>query len=68
MERRTALELLSKLNEAERSGVFYPTHWTQHPGEAWTARKIMRRFLEHEREHTAQLRETLQQWKTQTSE
>lgn len=68
MERRTALELLSKLNEAERSGVFYPTHWAQHPGEAWTARKVMRRFLEHEREHTAQLRETLQQWKTQTSE
>jgi len=48
-----------QLTEEERSGIFYPTHWTQHPEEPWTARKVLRRFLEHEREHTAQVREIL---------
>lgn len=28
-----------------------------HRGEEWTARKVLRRFLEHEQEHLAQLRE-----------
>ncbi len=59
MERRTALARLRQLTEEERSGVFYPTHWTQHPEEPWTARKALRRFLEHEREHTAQARQIL---------
>jgi predicted RNase H-like HicB family nuclease/uncharacterized damage-inducible protein DinB len=59
MERRTALESLEWLTEAERSEVFHPTHWTEHPEEPWTARKVLRRFLEHEREHTAQARELL---------
>jgi len=59
MERRTTLARLRQLTEGERSGVFYPTHWTQHPEEPWTARKVLRRFLEHEREHTAQVQEIL---------
>ena len=59
MERRTAVARLRQLTAEERSGVFYPTHWTQHPEEPWTARKVLRRFLEHEREHTAQVREIL---------
>jgi uncharacterized damage-inducible protein DinB/predicted RNase H-like HicB family nuclease len=59
MERRTAVAWLRQLTDEERSGVFYPTHWTQHPEEPWTARKALRRFLEHEREHTAQVREIL---------
>jgi predicted RNase H-like HicB family nuclease/uncharacterized damage-inducible protein DinB len=59
MERRTALESLEWLTEAERSEVFHPTHWTERPEEPWTARKVLRRFLEHEREHTAQARELL---------
>jgi len=59
MERRTAVTWLRQLSDEERSGVFYPTHWTQHPEEPWTARKVLRRFLEHEREHTAQIREIL---------
>jgi uncharacterized damage-inducible protein DinB/predicted RNase H-like HicB family nuclease len=59
MERRTAVAWLHQLTDEERSGVFYPTCWTQHPEEPWTARKALRRFLEHEREHTAQVREIL---------
>jgi len=59
MERRTALARLRRLTEEERSAVFHPAHWTQHPEEPWTARKALRRFLEHEREHTAQIREIL---------
>ena len=59
MERRTAVARLRQLTESELSGVFFPTVWTDHPHEAWTARKVLRRFLEHEREHTVQAREIL---------
>lgn len=59
MERRTAAERLRQLDEEQRSAVVHPSRWTEHPEEAWTARKALRRFVEHEREHTAQVRETL---------
>jgi len=59
MERRTAVARLRQLTEKERSEVFHPTRWTNHPEEAWTARKALRRFLEHERQHTAQARRIL---------
>jgi uncharacterized damage-inducible protein DinB/predicted RNase H-like HicB family nuclease len=59
MTRRTAIARLQQLTQAERSGVFYPTHRAWEPGEPWTARKVLRRFLEHEREHTNQVREIL---------
>ena len=59
MERRTALDRLRRLTDAERSEIFHPVHWTQHPEEAWTARKVLRRFVEHEREHTGQVKELL---------
>ena len=63
MERRTAMARLRQLTEAERTEVFHPTGWTDHPEEPWTARKALRRFLEHEREHTAQAREILGAWR-----
>ena len=59
MERRTAIARLRQLTLEERAGVFYPAVWTAHPEEPWTARKVLRRFLEHEREHTEQVREIL---------
>jgi len=59
MERRTAVECLRRLGEEERAGLFYPAYWTEHPEEPWTARKALRRFLEHEREHTEEIREVL---------
>jgi len=59
MERRTAVERLRRLADDELAGVFYPEVWTRHPDEAWTVRKALRRFLEHELEHTHQVREVL---------
>ena len=63
MERRTAIERLAALSDAERSQLFYPQRWTDHPDEPWTAAKVLRRFLEHEREHTGQVREILAAWR-----
>lgn len=59
MERRTAVACIRHWSEEERSNVFCPQAWTQNPDETWTARKALRRFLEHEREHTSQIQETL---------
>ncbi len=59
MERQTAITRLRQLMPEERAGLFYPTVWTSRPEEPWTARKALRRFLEHEREHTGQVREIL---------
>jgi len=64
MERRTAIARLRTLTEKERLAVFHPTHFTSHPEEPWTVRKALRRFLEHEREHTAQAREILTAWRS----
>ena len=55
MERRTAVDRLRRLTAEERAAVVYPSHWTQHPDEPWTARKALRRAVEHEREHTGQI-------------
>jgi uncharacterized damage-inducible protein DinB/predicted RNase H-like HicB family nuclease len=60
MERRTVLDRLRALSPEERVAVSYPKAWTQHPDEAWTLGKALRRLLEHEREHTAQVREVLE--------
>jgi len=63
MERRTAVARLRQLGEEERSAIFYPTRWTRHPEEPWTARKALRRFLEHEQEHIGQVQEILAAWR-----
>ena len=62
MERRTAVDRLRRLTAEERAAVVYPSRWTDHPDEPWTARKALRRAVEHEREHTEQVREILQGW------
>ncbi|MDQ3549369.1 MAG: type II toxin-antitoxin system HicB family antitoxin [Chloroflexota bacterium] len=59
MQRRTATKLLRELNDDEREAVLYPTWFTDHADEPWTARKALRRLLEHEREHTRHIRELL---------
>jgi predicted RNase H-like HicB family nuclease len=48
--RSWAYHRLSRLTEAELSRV------TTHRGEKWSVRKVLRRFLEHDREHTAHIR------------
>jgi uncharacterized damage-inducible protein DinB len=52
--RGVALERLRALGEAELGRV------TIHEGDEWTPRKVMRRMLEHEREHIAQLRQLIE--------
>jgi uncharacterized damage-inducible protein DinB/predicted RNase H-like HicB family nuclease len=59
MERRTAVDRLRRITAEERAAVVYPAHWTEHPDEPWTARKALRRAVEHEREHTGQIQEIL---------
>ncbi|HLF87431.1 MAG TPA: DinB family protein [Anaerolineales bacterium] len=64
MERRTAIARLRQMSEVERSDrVVIPAHFTSNSTEPWTARKALRRMLEHEREHTAHIREVLAQWR-----
>jgi hypothetical protein len=53
------LARLRRLTDAERAAVVVPTAWAHTPGEPWTAHKALRRLLEHEREHTAHIREVL---------
>ena len=59
MERRTVSALFRALSAQDRAQVFHPARWTRHPEEAWTARKALRRLLEHEREHTGHLHEVV---------
>lgn len=61
MERQTAVSCLRKLTPSERGKIYQSALWTDHPDESWTLRKVLRRFLEHEREHTAQIRNYLEQ-------
>jgi len=61
MERRTAIARLRQLTVKECGKIYFPTEWTNHPNEGWTVRKVLRRFLEHEREHTSQLGKYLEQ-------
>jgi predicted RNase H-like HicB family nuclease len=51
--RNAAVERLAALTEAERSQV------VEHAGDLWTARKIFRRMLEHEREHTRHIEQIM---------
>ena len=48
--RSWAYHRLSRLTETELSRL------TTHRGEQWSARKVLRRFLEHDREHTTYIR------------
>ena len=55
--RALALERLAELSEAELSAVV-----ADKSGELWSARKVFRRCLEHEREHTDHISKVLEQY------
>ncbi|TXT57944.1 MAG: hypothetical protein BAJATHORv1_10654 [Candidatus Thorarchaeota archaeon] len=56
-EVRTASILtLREIVPACGNTIFTRTEYTQFPQERWTARKVLRRFLEHEREHIYNIR------------
>lgn len=65
MSRRTAAARLRALTDDELARVHVPTAFTRRPGEHWTARKALRRLLEHELEHLGHIRELLAQWRRQ---
>ena len=39
-----------------KTGVFTRAEYTNYPDERWTPKKVLRRFLEHEREHIYNIR------------
>ncbi|HEX6383612.1 MAG TPA: DinB family protein [Anaerolineae bacterium] len=63
MTRRTAAARMRQLSDEELSRVVVPQHFADLPDEPWTARKALRRLLEHEREHTGHIREILATWR-----
>lgn len=56
--REAAVKTLEILIPGKR-GVFTRNEYTRYPDEKWTAHKVLRRFLEHEREHIYNIREYL---------
>jgi len=63
MERNTACQRLRRMSDRERTEVVAPATWTTHPDEPWTARKALRRMVEHELEHTDHVHEMLRCWR-----
>jgi uncharacterized damage-inducible protein DinB/predicted RNase H-like HicB family nuclease len=57
--RQAVVGAMRGLDDARLSAVHRPELWVKPPYEPWTARKSLRRLLEHELEHTGQLRELL---------
>jgi hypothetical protein len=57
--RNACIQTLEELVPSKHEGAFKRTEFTHYPEERWTAFKILRRFLEHEREHIYNIRNYL---------
>lgn len=57
--RDACIKTLQQLIPFRCEGIFQREEYTNYPAEKWTAFKIMRRFLEHEREHIYNIRSYL---------
>jgi predicted RNase H-like HicB family nuclease/uncharacterized damage-inducible protein DinB len=57
--RQAAVQTLKEVFERGKPGTFTRSAYTRHPEEEWTFRKVLRRFVEHEREHIGTIRELL---------
>ena len=57
--RSGCVQTLRELVPQKKGLVFQRAEYTAHPEEKWTAYKVMRRYLEHEREHIYNIREYL---------
>jgi predicted RNase H-like HicB family nuclease/uncharacterized damage-inducible protein DinB len=55
--RQGAVQTLKGLFARGKLGIFTRAAYTSHPEEEWTFRKVLRRFVEHEREHIGTIRE-----------
>jgi len=60
--REIAVKRLKSLTKNEKEKLFISEKYTDHPDEEWTARKVLRRFLEHEKEHIQNIRDILVQY------
>ncbi len=58
--RRLADQSLRGLSKEERRGIFQPTKDRSPICDLWTAKKVLRRFVDHERLHTNYIRKTVQ--------
>lgn len=61
--REQVVQRIRRLSPVERRAIYCPDRHVRgalHPGELWTARKVLRRILEHEREHIATIRVLIQ--------
>ena len=56
---RGCVEALRRLVPSRGDRVFTRVQYTSYPDERWTAHKVLRRFLEHEREHIYNIRDYL---------
>jgi hypothetical protein len=54
-ERARTVALLRSLPDDERSRTYRPTRPSREVAEEWTARKVLRRIISHERAHTAEI-------------
>jgi hypothetical protein len=54
-ERALTIARLRALSDAERRRVFRPLRPSRHMAEEWTAAKVLRRIIAHERAHTAEV-------------
>ena len=54
--RRGCVETLRRLVPSKSDRVFTRAQYSSYPNEKWTAHKVLRRFLEHEREHIYNIR------------
>jgi len=57
--REVAVRILKKLSAEDRDKINIPRKWAKYKDEKWTAGKMLRRFLEHEREHIGTIEKTL---------
>ncbi|MCX5975717.1 MAG: DinB family protein [Coprothermobacterota bacterium] len=58
--RRLAQSRFRSLTSLERATIYRFPEYTSHPDEPWNLRKALRRMIEHEREHTANIRRILE--------
>jgi len=61
--RQIAVKILKNLTPADRERINIPKKYATYKDEKWAARKVLRRFLEHEREHIETIAKTLKLYK-----
>ncbi len=57
--RQAAVQTLKSLYPTVKRGIFTRTEYTSHPDESWTLHKVLRRFIEHEKEHIGTIQRSI---------